>query len=77
VRGLFKQLLKTKGDLQHLTFQELCADKKCRDQVVSELKLVRKWQEDVRRNKHASAAITVARMERSERQPATVPTVNW
>ena len=61
------QLMKTKRELNLWTYDQLCANEDVRQRVIQDLRQLRKWSGNVKKNKPTSAGATKARQERVER----------
>ena len=69
--------MRTRRELDLWTFEQVCANEMVRRRVMKDIKTLRKWTEDVSRNKPTSAGATKARVDRADRKPASIPEFEW
>ena len=69
--------MRTRRELDLWNFEQLCANEIIRRRVINDIKTLRKWTEDISRNKPTSAGVTKARMDRADRKPAPAPVLEW
>ncbi|KAJ9610719.1 hypothetical protein H2200_005496 [Cladophialophora chaetospira] len=76
-KGLLELLMRRRREVGLWTFENICANEDIRRKVVNDIEMLRKWTQDVNRNKPTSVGAMKARIDRADRKAAPLSAYEW